>query len=190
MKKLPLTILFLSAVLLAAPLQTCVARTHTQDGQLKSAVKSAVLIKQFTQKWMTHKMTDVCLQEEATEHIVVHRNSWDVATRYLMFFRISTDTKEAGGRWIIGRSLTDNSILEQPELLIWDKNHVSAMLLNLSVFYSEHYAKVGSMAPYQGAAGIGPSRATDTDAPWDKNNAELFNEFYSELLAIYNNLPK
>jgi len=148
------------------------------------------LIAAFSVKWMTHKKTDVCLQEEATEQVVVHRNSWDVITRFLMGYHFDTENGTPQSAWTTSTDINTGESYGHYKPFEWTRNNISAMRIKFVMFYQKEYAKRPSMAPQGGAKSTGPSRADDIDAPWDKTNNQLFAEFYKELVDIENAIKK
>ena len=147
----------------------------------RAKLNKTIALATFQDKWMQHMKTDVCLPEEATEQVVVHRNSWDVVTRFLMGNYISADVN---GNWLTGSSVYNPSAsLKQKMPVIWNATTVASMQRDLVYFYSD-YKNSASMAPQGGAKSTGPSRADDIDAPWDKTNTQLYQEFSDDLAAL------
>ena len=149
---------------------------YAQDSQKKllmAKLRAESDLQTFTQKWMAHKNTDVCLPEEiGSDGVVVHRNSWDVVTRFLMYYDITAD---AQGQWQSTKNLYsgDRFADKKEHLIQWNTETVDILLSKFAQYYYKEYVQRPTNAKGARVESTGPTRADDRDYPWTLAQAQI-----------------
>ena len=145
----------------------------------KAKLQKEIAVAEFTKKWMDHKNTDVCLQEEVgSDDVVVHRNSWDVVTRFLMAYDISAN---ADGGLLLGKDIITAQRYDVKKPANITPVFINTLSVAFSDFYTKEYVQRPSFAPNSGAKATDNTRAGDKDYPWNKTNKQLYEEFSKDL---------
>ena len=136
-------------------------------------LRVAAELQDFSKKWMDHKNTDVCLPEEVgSDGIVVHRNSWDVVTRFLMAYDITADKE---GQWQSTKNLYNGERFadKKAHLIAWNTETVDMLLSRFAQYYYKEYVQQPSNASQPRVESTGPTRADDRDYPWTFAQAKI-----------------
>ena len=145
----------------------------------KAKLQKEIAVAEFTKKWMDHKNTDVCLQEEVgSDDVVVHRNSWDVVTRFLMAYDISAN---ADGGLLLGKDIITQERYQTKKTANITPVFINTLSVAFSDFYTREYVHRASLAPQSRTQSTDGTRAGDKDFPWNKTNKQLYEEFSKDL---------